>query len=228
MEDARKVASLAIDQGQEQQGAYSVSTKRAKNSPFCHADGHLSSPNMRSWNRSIKNTKGRVVLRGDIVKNDSGRYAVFTEQGSSASQVTAAKVMEVPARILDCAGQSPTRYLPTPKSSGGCSKVAQNSKKSECPDVWIRLPRHKWPKSVVQHLMIPWFLLSENLYGHPLAGLLLGRPFEKTFYRNWDGKKDQTGIAHLFIQSKDYSYRCTRMTLRRLEESRSWDPSGRL
>ena len=26
--------------------------------------------------------KGRVVLRGDIVKDDSGSYAVFTEQGS--------------------------------------------------------------------------------------------------------------------------------------------------
>ena len=34
--------------------------------------------------------KGRVVLRGDIVKDDSGSYAVFTEQGSSASQMTAA------------------------------------------------------------------------------------------------------------------------------------------
>ena len=29
--------------------------------------------------------KGRVVLRGDTVKGDSGSYAVFTEQGSSAS-----------------------------------------------------------------------------------------------------------------------------------------------
>ena len=27
--------------------------------------------------------KGRVVLRGDIVKDDSGSYAVFTEQGSN-------------------------------------------------------------------------------------------------------------------------------------------------
>ena len=34
--------------------------------------------------------KGRVVLRGDIVKDNSGSYAVFTEQGSSASQMTAA------------------------------------------------------------------------------------------------------------------------------------------
>ena len=34
--------------------------------------------------------KGRVVLRGDIVRDDSGSHAVFTEQGSSASQMTAA------------------------------------------------------------------------------------------------------------------------------------------
>ena len=38
--------------------------------------------------------KGRVVLRGDIVKDDSGSCAVFTEQGSSASQMTAAKNMD--------------------------------------------------------------------------------------------------------------------------------------
>ena len=31
--------------------------------------------------------KGRVVLRGDIAKDDSGSCAVFTEQGSSASQM---------------------------------------------------------------------------------------------------------------------------------------------
>ena len=47
---------------------------------------------IRSWNLSIKSTKARVVLRGDNVKkNDSGSCAVFAEQGSSASQMTAAK-----------------------------------------------------------------------------------------------------------------------------------------
>ena len=30
--------------------------------------------------------KGRVAFQGDIVKDDSGSYAVFTEQGSSASK----------------------------------------------------------------------------------------------------------------------------------------------
>ena len=43
--------------------------------------------------------KGRVVFRGDIVKDDSGSYAVFIEQGSSASQNTAAKVMDIISRL---------------------------------------------------------------------------------------------------------------------------------
>ena len=46
---------------------------------------------MPNWRQSTKKYKGRVVLRVDIAKDDSGSYAVFTEQGSSASQMTAAK-----------------------------------------------------------------------------------------------------------------------------------------
>ena len=30
---------------------------------------------------------------------------------------------------------------------GRCSKISEHSQKSECPDIWIRLPRHEWPKS---------------------------------------------------------------------------------
>ena len=48
--------------------------------------------------------KGRVVLRGDIGKDDSGTYAVFTEQGSSASQMTAAK--DIIPRLPGGAGQA--------------------------------------------------------------------------------------------------------------------------
>ena len=48
--------------------------------------------------------KGRVVLRGDIVKDDSGSYAVFTEQGSSASQMTAAEIMDIISRLPGCDG----------------------------------------------------------------------------------------------------------------------------
>ena len=50
--------------------------------------------------------KGRVVLRGDIVNDDSGSYAVFTEQGSSASQMSAVKVTDIKTRLPGCAGQA--------------------------------------------------------------------------------------------------------------------------
>ena len=46
------------------------------------------------------------MLRGDTVKDDSGAHAVFTEQGSSASQMTAAKIMNVIARLPGCDGQA--------------------------------------------------------------------------------------------------------------------------
>ena len=61
---------------------------------------------MLYWRQSTKNIKGRVVLRGDIVKDDSGSYAVFTEQGSSASQMTAAKIMGIISRFPGCDGQA--------------------------------------------------------------------------------------------------------------------------
>ena len=42
----------------------------------------------------------------DIVKDDSEPYAVSTEQGSSASQMTAPKIMDVVARLPGCEGQA--------------------------------------------------------------------------------------------------------------------------
>ena len=45
------------------------------------------------------------MLRGDIVQDNSGSYAVFTEQGSSASQMTAGKIMDIITRLRGCDGQ---------------------------------------------------------------------------------------------------------------------------
>ena len=53
-----------------------------------------------------KNTQDVFVLQGDTVKDDSGPKTVFTEQGSSASQMTAAKFMDVFARPPGCAGRA--------------------------------------------------------------------------------------------------------------------------
>ena len=55
---------------------------------------------------------------------------------------------------------------------------------SECPDIWIRPPRHKWPKSWSSMEVVP---LERNLYGHLLAGLLREWQFEKILLKyGWE------------------------------------------
>ena len=61
---------------------------------ICHLKNAELEPKLQKYNC-------RVVLRGDIAKYDSGAYTVFTELGSSVSQTTAAKVMDVIARLPD-------------------------------------------------------------------------------------------------------------------------------
>ena len=130
--------------------------------------------------------KGRVVLRGDIVKDDSGSYAVFTEQGSSASQMTAAKIMDIISRLPGCNGQAADAISAYTQVKMEDAHKLLKIPKSECPDIWIRLPRHKWPKSwsSMEDPVVP---LERNLYGHPLAGLLWERQFEKILFKHgWE------------------------------------------
>ena len=72
--------------------------------------------------------KGRVVLRGDIVKDNSGSYAVFTEQGSSASQMTADKIMDIISRLPGLRRTSSRRSISLyPSKNGRCSQIIENS-----------------------------------------------------------------------------------------------------
>ena len=77
------------------------------------------------------------------MKDDSTAYAVFTEQGSSASQMTAAKVMDVIARVPACDGQAADAISPYIQVKMEDAPKILKIPKSECPDVWIRLPKHK-------------------------------------------------------------------------------------
>ena len=104
--------------------------------------------------------KGRVVLRGDIVKDDSGSYTVFTEQGSSASQMTAAKIIDIISRLPGCDGQAANAVSAYTQVKMEDDLKLLKIPKSECPDIWIRLPRHKWPKSYGPVLKTQLFLLK--------------------------------------------------------------------
>ena len=81
--------------------------------------------------------------------------------------------MDIISRLPGCDGQA-------------ADAVILEIPKSECPDIWIRLPRHKWPKSwsSMEDPVVP---LERNLYGHPLAGLLWEWQFEKVLLKyGWE------------------------------------------
>ena len=124
------------------------------------------------------------------MKDDSGSYAVFTEQGSSASQMTAAKVMDIFSRLPGCAGQAADTVSANTQVKMEDAPTSLKMPKLECPDIWIRLPRDKWPKSwsSMEDPVVP---LERNLYGHPLAGLLWERQFEKILFETWPGENSK-------------------------------------
>ena len=131
--------------------------------------------------------KGRVVLRGDIVKDDSGSYAVFTEQGSSASQMTAAKIMDIISRQPGCSGKAADAV-----SAYTQVKMEDAHKLLKIPV--IGMSRHLDSSTTTQMAKIivqygrPIVPLERNLYGHRLAGLIWERQFEKILLQHGWGK----------------------------------------
>ena len=95
---------------------------------------------MLNWRQSTKNTKAELYSAVRFVKDDSGSYAVFTEQGSSASQMTAAKVMDIISRLPACAGQAGDAVSAYTQVKMEDAPKLLKIPKSECPDMWIRLP----------------------------------------------------------------------------------------
>ena len=86
--------------------------------------------------------------------------------------------MDIISRLPGCDGQAADAVSAKTQVKLEDAHKLSKIPKSECPDIWIRLPRHKWPKSL-SSMEDPVVPLERNLYGHPLAGLLWKRQFEK-------------------------------------------------
>ena len=120
------------------------------------------------------------------MKDDSGSYAALTEQGSPTSQMTAATVMDIISRLPGCAGQAADAVSAYTQVKMEDAPKLLKIPKLECPDIWIRVPRHNWPKSwsSTEDPVVP---LERNLYGHPLARLLWEKQFEKILLKyGWE------------------------------------------
>ena len=102
--------------------------KFASSMDLCHLKNSELEPQFQKY-------KGRVVLRGDIAKDVSGSYAVFTEQGSSASQMTAAKRNGCHIKATRMRRTSSRRSISLhPSQNARCTDVIENSQ--------LRVSRH--------------------------------------------------------------------------------------
>ena len=94
--------------------------------------------------------------------------------------------MDIISRLPGCAGQAADAVSAYTQVKMEDAPTLLNIPKSERPDIWIRLPKHKWTKSwsSMEDPVVP---LERNLYGHPLAGLLWERQFEKVLLKyGWE------------------------------------------
>ena len=85
--------------------------------------------------------------------------------------MTAAKVMDIISRLSDYDGQVADAVSAYVQVKMKDTRKLLKIPKSECPVIWIRLSRHKWPKSwsSIEDSVIP---LEQILYGHSLTELL--------------------------------------------------------
>ena len=120
--------------------------------------------------------------------------------------MTAAKVMDIKSRLPGCSGQAADAGSAKTQIKMEDAHKLLKIPKSECPDIWIRLPKHKWPKSW-SSMEDPVVLLERNLYGHLLAGLLWERQFEKVLLEHgWENVPNWN--VHTLTEREGYSYLC--------------------
>ena len=141
----------------------------------CHLKNSELEPQFRKY-------RGRGVLRGDIVKDDSGS--------------TAAKIMDIISRLPGCDGQAADVVSAYTQVRMEDAPKLLKIPKSECPDIWIRLPEQKWPKSW-SSMEDPVVFLERNLYGHPLTGLLWEKVIRESSIEKTVGRKFRIGNACL-------------------------------
>ena len=152
------------------------------------------------WEPQYLKYKGRVALRGDIVKDDSGSYAVLTEQGSTAPQMTAAKVMDIISRHPGNAGQAadavPMTWLVMHRSvwkdnaNWRTRRLNNSTKYPLCASMTITSKRKK--QNLLENCHKYAFKLFSNVdTWHELEGLI--------FYGQWTNLHDrsQNGPNHV-------------------------------
>lgn len=117
----------------------------------------------------LRTYKGRVVFRGDIVKDEEGWYAVFSEQGTSSSHIAATKFMDALARCPGNHGEGSDAVAAYTQVRIDEDLTYLLGKGSKFVDTWVSIPRNRWPqewKKSGAHWDDPQVRVRRNIYGH--------------------------------------------------------------
>ena len=142
-------------------------------------------------------------------------------------KMTAATVVDVIARLLDCHGQSSWRRVSTHSwKGGGCSQIAQSSQ--------VRMSRRMDTPSTTQVTQIMgkhWRTCGASwtkLVWSPISLILVVEEVPGSSVGAWMGKKNRFGKGYLFIENKGYFCQYVWTTFKNgWERSRMWLPCGR-
>ena len=181
---SRRSQAWSLEEVESKKEVILEAQRRQKESPLCHTDGHVSSQERgvrtqitkiqwqrrapwwycKRWLWSVRSFywTGLVCVPKDCRKSN-GRYRKITRLRRTSCWrgiLTQVKSEDAP------------RLLTIPKS--------------ECPDVWIRLPRHKWPKSWANIddsvILLEWIWrssMSRIVMGKTIRGSLLELGWDK-------------------------------------------------
>ena len=193
MEEARDNPSMATGESQEQEGGDFRSTKRQKRK-FTLVHWWTSASKTRTLKQKLQKYRGRVVLRGDIVTDDCGAYAVFYWTGLVCVPNDCRKSNGCFCKI--------TRLR---RTSSWCSIRVHSSKfwarSQSAQNPKVRMSRRMDASSTTQMarnqgqtLKIQWYLLNEICTDTHSQGC--GRKDSwKKFYWNLVGKSTDLGMS---------------------------------
>ena len=155
---------------------------------------------------------------GDTVKDDSGAYAVFTERGSSMSQMTAAEILDVVARLPGCDGQAAdavSAYTPD------CSKFPKPN---------VQMFGYVFHDTNGQNHVKIWRSRGTSwtkLVRSSVSRIAVGKTIRRSFIRTWMGRRFRIGNVRSFIGNKGYFCQYMWTTSKLQERSRMWLPCWR-
>ena len=131
---------------------------------------------------------------------------MFTEQGSSAPQMTAAKVMDIISRLPGCSRQAADAVSAHTHVKKENASTSFKISKSECPDIWTRPPKTKMAKIMVQNRRPSRSSRQESVRSS-FGKTIMEKQFLKVPLKHgWEDVYN--GNVHRSTEQEDYSYPC--------------------